>query len=114
MARIRYDLNVHDYKSADQFLGSKLERKLCNNTIIYRLSAIPGDAIGITLHNTRIITFFADGCIRLNTGGWNTATTRHRFKSFASSVYGGKLPGRGADLVTVHGEKFSREITTTP
>lgn len=41
----------------------------------------------IRLHRTDILTFHPDGSIRINTGGWNTITTRDRINAFLPSPF---------------------------
>jgi hypothetical protein len=67
----------------------KDRRKLQNNTYLerrepfYRRTGFShSDAFAVRLHATDILTFFADGRIGLNTGGWNTVTTRDRLSSY--------------------------------
>lgn len=67
--------HVHDYTSADKFLGSKQERKLGHNTTIYRYD---DDSIGVLFHRTTIVRYFPSGEIELNSGGWRTVTTKQR------------------------------------
>jgi hypothetical protein len=54
-------------------------RKVANNTYMVRHD----DSIGIVLHNTEIVTFFPDGTIALDHGGWRTNTTKERINSWA-------------------------------
>lgn len=44
-----------------------------------------GNAIAVRLHRTDILTYFADGRVRLNLGGWNTVTTRQRMNAWGPS-----------------------------
>jgi hypothetical protein len=53
-------------------------KKLANNTYAIRRA----DSIAIRLHNTDIATFFQDGKIVLNSGGWKTPTTKDRLNNF--------------------------------
>ena len=66
-----------NYLAALAALGSRDSRVLCNNTRAVRHD----DAVGIVLHNTEIVTFYADGRIRITQGGWETATTRARINA---------------------------------
>src|SRR5882762_2348120 len=54
-------------------------RKLANNTYARRRHS---GKIAIQLHATDILTFHSDGQIDLNTGGWDTVTTRSRMNDF--------------------------------
>lgn len=67
--------SVHDYESANSFLGNKQERKLANNTLIVRGAE---DSIGVVLHRTTIVRYYPDGRIQLDSGGWRTVTTKQR------------------------------------
>jgi len=75
-----------DYITADEKLQgrNKLSRKVGNNTHLVRHSGVPGDSIHLKLHDTYIITWYADGRIELNTGGWFTVTTKARINEFLS------------------------------
>lgn len=53
-------------------------RKLGNNTYLIR----DGEQLHVKLHATHILTFYPNGDIRLNTGGWNTVTTRARMNEY--------------------------------
>src|SRR6266550_4620766 len=53
-------------------------RKLANNTYARRRSG----QIAIELHATDILTFHSDGRIDVNTGGWDTVTTRSRMNDY--------------------------------
>lgn len=75
-----------DYQTADRQLQgrNKLSRKVGNNTYLVRNSGVPGDSIHLKLHNTYIMTWYADGRIELNTGGWRTVTTKARINEHLS------------------------------
>ena len=73
-----------DYLAALNALGSRDSRVLCNNTRAVRHD----DAVGIVLHNTEIVTFYADGRTRIMVGGWDTMTTRARINACVRP-YGG-------------------------
>lgn len=49
------------------------------------------EAIAVQLHATDVVTFFLDGRIEVNTGGWDTVTTRDRINCYLDKpwhVYG--------------------------
>ena len=75
------------YAALDAFLGTKLQRTLCNNTIAERGDlntwGTPGirSRIDVRLHATVIATFWSDGRVRLNSGGWRTVTTKARINA---------------------------------
>ena len=52
--------------------------KLGNNTTLARTSE---GNWAVRLHATDVVTFYRDGSVRLDTGGWNTPTTRLRFRA---------------------------------
>ena len=66
------------HKELDAFLGKRNSRKLCHNTYAERLGA---DAIGIRLHQTHVVTLTLNR-LTLNTGGWDTVTTKDRINKF--------------------------------
>jgi len=73
---------LKSYIDLDQYLAkgkNKNDRPLANNTRVVRLS---DSSIGIKLHNTIILTFFANDWIQFNTGGWKTITTRERMNRY--------------------------------
>lgn len=72
-----------DYSTADSKLQGRnnLRRKVGNNTYLVRNSGVPGDSIHLKLHNTYVITWYADGRVELNTGGWRTVTTKDRINN---------------------------------
>lgn len=55
-------------------------RIVANNTIEYHM---PNGEKRIRLHHTDIIYFLPNGDIRLNTGGWQTVTTKDRLNGFS-------------------------------
>lgn len=71
-----------DYKSADEKLQGRCQqsRKMGNNTYLHRDG---GDSISLRLHSTDVVTWYRNGDIKLNTGGWNTVTTRDRINEYS-------------------------------
>ena len=55
-------------------------RKIANNTTLHRIS---DRAIGVRLHNTDVIVYFADGKIMFDSGGWRAPTTKARMNEFS-------------------------------
>ena len=88
-----------NYVAALTALGSRDSRVLCNNTRAVRHD----DAVGIVLHTTEIVTFYADGRIRITLGGWNTTTTRSRINA-CLRPYGGVFQ---RDWITYYTSFFS-------
>lgn len=68
-----------------QYFNEKLvgrnakSKKLANNTYCIRNE----DSIGIRLHQTNVITYFPNGRVVLNSGGYKTATTKDRINQFS-------------------------------
>lgn len=63
---------------------NKNGRKLANNTYAERR----GDNIAIRLHSTDVLTFFPDGKIVVNSGGWKTVTTKGRINAYLPRPFG--------------------------
>jgi hypothetical protein len=62
------------YDEARETLKGRESRTIANNTTLADL----GDCIGLRLHSTYVVRFYADGRISLHTGGWQTVTTKDR------------------------------------
>ena len=71
------------YQEADALLQGRCRerRKLENNTYLER-KTYPRDATAVRLHRTDVLTFYQDGRIEIDTGGWNTVTTRDRMNRY--------------------------------
>jgi hypothetical protein len=69
------------YTSLNESLTGRNQqrRKLANNTYAERREL---GAIAIRLHQTDIVTFYPDGRIVANTGGWKTLTTKDRLNEY--------------------------------
>ena len=57
----------------------KAGKPIANNTRIFDR----GDYLAIRLHNTDILCYFPNGDIRLDSGGWQTVTTKARMNEYA-------------------------------
>lgn len=75
---------THTYQSLEEELyhkghGAEMDkRKVGNNTWLIR-----GDErVHVKLHQTHILTFTPDNRVILNSGGWETATTKDRMNAF--------------------------------
>lgn len=66
----------------DSLLGSRQSRKIANNTYCQRRE---DGSIAIKLHATDVVTYHADGTVTLNSGGYETVTTKDRFNNFGPS-----------------------------
>lgn len=67
------------YKHALGFLKNRSSRKVGNNTYARKTEA--GEVI-VRLHNTDILTFFPNGRVIVNTGGYRSNTTKSRINEF--------------------------------
>ncbi len=55
-------------------------RKIGNNTYAY----IEHDGtVAIELHGTKVVRFFTNGLVQLNSGGWRTHTTKDRINKYS-------------------------------
>lgn len=61
-------------------LGTRQSRKVGNNTYMERLD---DGSIGVRLHQTHVVVAHPDGRIILDSGGWNTPTTRDRITTWS-------------------------------
>jgi len=61
-------------------LAQTRKRKLANNTY---LECNPDGSFGIRLHSTQVVIYHADGRIELQSGGWQTVTTKARMNEFS-------------------------------
>lgn len=56
------------------------QRKIGNNTYAY----IQADgSVAIELHGTNVVTFYPNGLVKLNSGGWRTSTTKDRINKYS-------------------------------
>ncbi len=90
-----------DFKTADaQLTGRNREsRKIARNTYLKRR----GVSIAVQLHDTDVVTYSPDGSITLNSGGWNTVTTRDRMNTFSPFRVGTE---RGTAYVSSNGKRY--------
>ncbi len=66
---------------AEQLTGRcAARRKIDNNTYLERRG---DDAIAVKLHATDIVTFHRDGRVTINSGGWQTVTTKDRLNNYS-------------------------------
>lgn len=85
MARLltRRDVNAGkaptSFGEAVAFLDGRDDVAIMGNTRLIRLDE---HTVAVRFHNTYIVTFHRDGSIDLNSGGWQTVTTKARINSF--------------------------------
>lgn len=68
-----------NYQKATDLIGKRDSKKLGNNTYLVRR----GDDFAVKLHNTDVVTIHADNTYTLNTGGWQTVTTKDRINGYS-------------------------------
>lgn len=99
-----------DYQGALERLGKRVSKKVGNNTYLLLHAAIPGEAIHLRLHDTFVMTWFADGKVELNSGGWRTVTTKARINEFWPGLYVGNRGGieqeKGVWYVRWNGKRY--------
>src|SRR5690349_11223457 len=79
-----------NYTKADSLLDGrcKLSRKVGNNTYLMRWDGAGEPMIRLKLHDTYIVTWYSDGRVELNSGGWRTVTTKARINEYLEDGYG--------------------------
>lgn len=68
-----------NYQEAVATLKNRQSKKVANNTYLVR----DGESVAVRLHQTNVVTFTPEGTVILNTGGWQTVTTKDRINSFS-------------------------------
>lgn len=77
---------MSDYAHWQAYLAKgrdKLQRKVDNNTYVVARE----NAIAIRLHGTDVVTITPDNHYILNSGGWQTVTTKDRINKYAHPIY---------------------------
>lgn len=77
--------NPRNYAEALEVLGKYNARKIANNTYLEKFDAMFHDSvpsIGIRLHGTYVVKFYANGTTELNSGGYRTVTTKDRMNRY--------------------------------
>lgn len=76
---------IASYADAAAFMAAHRDRrtdtaKLAHNTVVRVVEGnkIGEDGYAIRLHSTDIVTFYKDGSVKLDSGGWQTVTTKAR------------------------------------
>lgn len=97
MARLSRSPSIRTHAQAVEFLAKARSesdgRPLSGNTRVVRckvhmLDGETIDTVGVRLHETVVVAYLPDGRYVLNTGGWNTATTKDRINSFSPAHLG--------------------------
>ena len=77
-------IGVRSYAEATELLGKRDSLKLGHNTYLQRRG---DDRIAVLYHRTDVVTY-EPGRFMLNTGGWQTVTTKQRINDCSpASVY---------------------------
>jgi len=72
--------NPRSYTDCEELARTR-KRKLGHNTYL-EVPEIDGDPFAIRFHATRIVTFYSDGRVVLNSGGWLSSTTKERMNRY--------------------------------
>jgi hypothetical protein len=73
------DFQTATAKLIDKRGHNRPTKKLKNNTYLTRIDS---ETIGVQLHNTIVVTIHSDGTYTLNSGGWQTVTTKQRINEY--------------------------------
>lgn len=79
-----------NYATATETLATRDRKKVTHNTYLERRAP---DVIALRLHATDVVTFYADGRIVLDSGGWLTVTTKDRM-NYADGIRVSSQRGR--------------------
>ncbi len=71
------------YGAAKELLGGKAAIELGHNTMLRDISWKGFKAIAVRLHQTDVVIFHEDGTVELNSGGYETVTTKDRINKFS-------------------------------
>lgn len=74
---------VQTYAEAAHLWTTTRRRKLANNTYLERIDDPNGGrpSYAVRLHRTNVVTYHPDGSIVLDSGGWQTVTTKARMNA---------------------------------
>jgi hypothetical protein len=99
---------TYSHHWADAKLSGRDRRKVANNTYLIRREG----SIAVRLHDTDVVTYLPNGDIVLNSGGWQTVTTKGRMNDYTDarigstkgvwSVYWGSTEHAYADGMVLH------------
>jgi hypothetical protein len=73
------DFQTASAKLIDKRGKNRPTKKLGNNTYLVRIDS---ETIGVKLHNTIVVTIHQDGTYTLDSGGWQTVTTKQRINEY--------------------------------
>lgn len=80
-------------------ISYRTKRKIGNNTYAY----IEHDgSVSIELHGTKVVVFYANGLVKLNSGGWRTSTTKDRINKYSPV----KVYQKNFEWFLTHGTPF--------
>jgi hypothetical protein len=103
-----------NYQSANEKLTGRCHdsRKLCNNTYLRRdYSHRNGENdLAVRLHSTDVVVFHPNGSVTLNTGGYNTVTTKDTINCYSPCRVWSE---RGQMFVGVNGKSYPFDRTVT-
>jgi hypothetical protein len=68
-----------NYREALSLIKGRPSKKLDGNTYLVRVNT---DKLAVRLHQTNILTYEPSGRIRLDSGGWQTSTTKDRLNHY--------------------------------
>lgn len=68
------------YAEAEAKLGKRETKKLENNTYLHRVAI---DTLAVKLHQTDVVLIHSNGRFTLQTGGWQTVTTKDRINGYS-------------------------------
>jgi hypothetical protein len=71
------------YQDALHKLGNRVSRVIDNNTTLHKCS---DGAIAVRLYQTDVVTFWPDGEIKLDSGGYRTVATKERINEYAPAA----------------------------
>lgn len=98
---------VRSYEDAARLLTGRCKdsRRLENNTYLVRLS---DTEIGVRLHSTIIVRYYANGDIQLSNGGWSTFTSSGRINTYTPNNMGVNSI-RGSWYLKLNGTQYDWE-----
>ena len=75
--------SITSYTIGIGVLSHRISRKIANNTYL----ELDTGSVGIRLHRTTVVRHHEDGSITIQTGGWDTVTTRQRINQHLPAPY---------------------------